>query len=305
MVAQLVEHELPKLRVEGSNPFRRFRVDVPLHIAATVCASVAFLCWALSVVTREYSCVDRIWSILPPVYVGIFAQHRHFDDARLNLMFALTAAWGARLTFNFARKGGYAKGGEDYRWAVLRERIKGVKWQAFNFFFIAGYQNFLIALLALPAWAVSEVPATPLAAGDYALAAAFLACLALETVADQQQWNFHQEKKRRLAAGDTNGSRFLTTGLFAYSRHPNFFFEQAQWWLLAGFVPLAGGDTVGLWLGGPFLLTLLFLGSTRFTESISASKYPEYANYQRRVSALIPWIPHGPPRITRRAPGAS
>ncbi len=42
---------------------------------------------------------------------------------------------------------------------------------------------------------------------------------------------------------------------------------------------------------GPVLLTILFVGSTRFTEQISLSKYPEYAQYQRRTSAVIPWFP--------------
>ena len=41
-------------------------------------------------------------------------------------MLALVTLWGARLTFNFARKGGYAPGGEDYRWAVLRARMNGL-----------------------------------------------------------------------------------------------------------------------------------------------------------------------------------
>jgi steroid 5-alpha reductase family enzyme len=42
---------------------------------------------------------------------------------------------------------------------------------------------------------------------------------------------------------------------------------------------------------GAVLLTLLFVGSTRFTESITKSKYPEYADYQARVSAVVPWFP--------------
>jgi len=42
---------------------------------------------------------------------------------------------------------------------------------------------------------------------------------------------------------------------------------------------------------GAALLTLLFIGSTRFTESISVSRYPEYAAYQRRTSAVVPWWP--------------
>ena len=55
-------------------------------------------------------------------------------------MAVLVTAWGARLTFNFARKGGYT-GMEDYRWAVLRGRMKPWQFQLFNLFFIVLYQN--------------------------------------------------------------------------------------------------------------------------------------------------------------------
>jgi hypothetical protein len=70
---------------------------------------------------------------------------------------------------------------------------------------------------------------------------------------------------------------FLETGLWAYSRHPNFFCEQAIWWVVYAFAVAAD---VGCWnvtLAGPVLLTLLFRGSANFTESITAGKYPAYA----------------------------
>ena len=79
-----------------------------LHAAALACAALAAACWLLSVVTRNYSWVDRLWSIAPPLYVGWFAAQAGFADARLDLMTALSALWGARLTYNFARKGGYS-----------------------------------------------------------------------------------------------------------------------------------------------------------------------------------------------------
>lgn len=65
---------------------------------------------------------------------------------------------GARLTFNFWRKGGYARGGEDYRWAILRQRMPAWAWQAFNIGFVAGYQNLLILGFTLPAWLVAREP---------------------------------------------------------------------------------------------------------------------------------------------------
>ena len=82
----------------------------------------------------------------------------------------------------------------------------------------------------------------------------------------------------------------MTSGLFKYSRHPNFFFEQAQWWVLFLLGASASGSLAQWTVVGPVLLTLLFVGSTSFTEKISLSKYPEYAQYQRETSAIVPWV---------------
>ena len=87
--------------------------------------------------------MDRMWSITPVIYVGEFARAAHFHNTRLNVMALIVLAWGARLTFNFARKGGYS-GAEDYRWPVLRAAMKNWQFQLFNIFFIVLYQNFLL-----------------------------------------------------------------------------------------------------------------------------------------------------------------
>ncbi len=257
----------------------------PLAVAVVACAALAALCWSLSLWTREYSWVDRVWSLAPVGYVAWFAAQTGFTDPRLVLMTLLAAAWGARLTFNFARKGGYARGGEDYRWAVLRGMMRPALFQAFNLVFIAAYQNALLLLISLPAWAALREPPAPLGALDLAATIAFVLLLVGETVADQQQWDFQQAKRRGAASG------FVTTGLFRFSRHPNFFCEQGQWWCFYVFSIAAGAGAINVSLVGPVLLTLLFLGSTRFTESITLARYPAYRAYQRRTSRLLPWLP--------------
>lgn len=253
-----------------------------------ILAGVVLGTWLLSLVTREYSWVDRIWSIVPIAYVAVFAGAAGFADGRLDVMLALVALWGIRLTFNYARKGGYAPGGEDYRWGVVRARLKPWQFQVFNFFFISLYQNVLLLLITLPACTALQYR-SPFGVWDAVLAVIFLAFLAGETVADQQQWNFQQHKRAELNSGREPSSRFVRTGLFRYSRHPNFFFEQAQWWVVFVFGALAAGSPWQWTVIGALLLTLLFLGSTRLTESITLGRYPEYADYQRRTSTLIPW----------------
>lgn len=269
----------------------------PLSLVLIVFGATCAFCWITSLITKETSWVDRLWSIVPAIYVWIFAVAgitAGEDAVRLVLMAVLVTAWAARLTFNFARKGGYT-GMEDYRWAILRARMKPWQFQIFNLLFIVLYQNALLVLITLPSFIAWQNP-TPVNGWDVAFALLFAAFLVGEFTADQQQWNFHRAKKR---AGGHLEPGFLTTGLFRYSRHPNFFFEQAQWWAfyaLGATAAVASG--LGLWGGalnwtilGAALLSLLFIGSTIFTESITSSKYPAYAEYQRTTSMLLPLPP--------------
>jgi steroid 5-alpha reductase family enzyme len=263
-----------------------------LQVCLCVFAGVCLVCGLLWALTGEDSWVDRFWGLVPIGYTGIFAGFAGFTDTRLDVMFALVALWGARLTFNNARRGGYARGSEDHRVAALRERMTPSQFRLYVLFFITIYQNALILLIALPAWSAFQ-HRSPFGPDDVVITVLFLACLVGETVADQQQWDFHQWKHREREAGRTPQPGFLQTGLFRYSRHPNFFFEQAQWWLVFAFGAIAAG-AVTWTIAGAVLLTLQFVGATTFTENISRTRYPEYAAYQRRTSPVVPWFPRRP-----------
>jgi steroid 5-alpha reductase family enzyme len=261
--------------------------DPALVHALMVTGGLALFCWVASLLTRNYSWVDRIWSVALPGYVLWFASRAQFADARLDLMVALAVLWGARLSYNFWRKGGYTWKGEDYRWPALEAKIGVAKFQLLNATFIAPVQNAVLLALSLPAWVALRHAGAPLGILDGAAAAAFLAFFAGEVVADQQQWRFQKEKRARKARGEA-GPEFVTTGLFSWSRHPNFFCEQAMWWAFYLFSIAAGAPLFNLALAGPIALVLIFQGSTAFTEKLTVEKYPAYAEYQRRVSRLWP-----------------
>ena len=260
-------------------------LEINLWILGITC----FFTWFLSIPTKDTSWVDRIWSVVPVAYAWVFASGDGFANPRLNVMALLITAWGARLTFNFARKGGYRPGGEDYRWEVLRKQMKPWQYQVFNIAFIVIFQNILIFAITLP---MNDLigSSTQFTTQDALLTALFLGLLVFETIADQQQWNFHKFKAAEKAAGRTVTPGFLDKGLFSISRHPNFFAEQSQWWVILFFAVAQVGWGQSTWWGA-LVLTGLFIGSTRFTEQISLSKYPDYADYQKRVSMLIPWWP--------------
>jgi len=261
-------------------------LEINFWLFVAICAAT----WLTSIITKEYSWVDRIWSIIPVAYMWVFSYGANFEDPRLNVMAVLVTLWGARLTYNFARKGGYAPGGEDYRWAILRKKMSPLVYQIFNIFFIVIFQNALLLAITMPANLALEnrntchISRNAFGDIDLLFSLLFLGLLIFEFIADQQQWNFHQLKK----AGQATG--FLDKGLWANSRHPNFFAEQGQWWVLGFWGFAIGNNAQWVYLAGALVLTALFLGSARFTEQISLSKYPDYKDYQSRVSMLIPWF---------------
>jgi len=261
----------------------------PLLLVLCISAVAAAFAWIASLISHEHSWVDRLWSVLPVVYVWLFALAAGLGDTRLTVMAILVTAWGLRLTYNFARKGGY-RGVEDYRWAILRERMSEPAFAVFNLLFIVVAQNAVLVLIALPAWTAYRHP-SPFGAYDIVLTVLFVGMLVGETVADQQQWAFQLRKRAELEAGRRPRRQFLDTGLFRCSRHPNYFFELAQWWIVFLFGAVAADLRVEWTLIGPVLLTVLFVGSTRFTEAISAERYRDYADYQERTSMIVPWWP--------------
>ena len=132
---------------------------------------------------------------------------------------------------------------------------------------------------------------------DAAATVLFAAFFVIEAVADAQMLAYQTEKYRRINEGESLGeySRgFIETGLWAYSRHPNYFGELGMWWAFY----LYGVGASGAWLNwtfvGPFFLNLLFLpagASLDLTEALSSRKYASYPEYQQRVSRIVPWPP--------------
>lgn len=262
----------------------------PMGTALDLCIVLAALIWILSVVTREYSWIDRSWSICPLLYCLIVAASVNFQSPRVALMTALVGLWSVRLTFNFARKGGYWRGGEDYRWAVVKERMGPIGFQALNITFVAPGQMLIIWLFTSPIHLAWLEQGEPLGVLDLVAAALFFVFFVGETVADEQMWRFQEDKKKRLAAGEQPLEPFLRHGLYHYCRHPNYLCEMALWCSFYLFGVAASGIWFH-WTGlGCIALIALFAGSIPLTETISSSKYPDYETYKQSTPMLIPFV---------------
>ncbi|OZJ05780.1 hypothetical protein BZG36_01290 [Bifiguratus adelaidae] len=287
-----------------------YRSSDPFIIGLACVAFLSFTTWFMSILTGNYSQVDRIWSLLPPFYSWHFTLHDCMNsrdgqpNVRLVLVSTLMTLWGARLTFNFWRKGGYKWKEEDYRWPYLRQAIGPVAFQLLNATFIAPYQNILLYLISLPVYIayLNSRISFELNAVDLVATVLFLALLAGEFIADHQQWVFQSEKARLIKEkaplkGDYKRGFLASSGLWKYSRHPNFFCEISTWWVVYLFsVAATAGDKWGLtgaWLNwtilGAVMLTMLFQGSTELTEYMTGSKYPAYKQYQEHVPRITPW----------------
>lgn len=116
--------------------------------------------------------------------------------------------------------------------------------------------------------------------------------------ADQQQWNYQQAKKKYQETAkvpsdskydqDDLDRGFIVSGLWAWSRHPNFTAEQGVWVTLYQW-SCWSTDTLFNWTGvGALAYLILFQASTWFTELVSARKYPEYKDYQKLVGKFLP-----------------
>ena len=261
-----------------------------------LCIALALLCFFISTVTNNYSQVDKLWSIMPIAYIWIIFAYA--PDPRIFVMAILITLWGLRLSYNFYRRGGYSwkfwEGEEDYRWSVLMAKLEFQapwKWVLFNLFFISLYQMSLVWLITTPA--IRSTGGGLLSWWDSLLVLFAIAFLVYETIADQQQWNYQKEKWRRInnsiPLGEEYEKGFAHKGLWALSRHPNYFGEQAFWSVIYLFSVSASGVWVNWSVAGIILLVFLFKGSSDFSESISASKYPDYSNYQDKTPRFIPF----------------
>jgi steroid 5-alpha reductase family enzyme len=228
------------------------------------------------------SVYDPYWSVAPPLialWLVLEPGGARFD-LRQVLVLALTFAYGARLTFNWARGWAGLKH-EDWRYADFRQKTGKAYWLV-SFWALHFFPTVMVFLGILPLLGALQTGAAPFNALDVVAAVVTAGAIVIETVADEQLRNFRRAKRE---AGD-----ICNVGLWSWSRHPNYFGELSFWVGLFLF-GLAGGAP--LWTGvGAVAMVALFVGaSIPMAEKRSLARRPHYAEHQKRVSMLIPLPP--------------
>lgn len=237
------------------------------------------LTWLVALKQRDASVVDAMWAIgfVLVTWASYAVTQGHGFEPRRLAVFALVTLWGARLGFHLLER--HAREGEDRRYAAMRHRW-GAAFAWKSLVLVFGLQGLLMVIIASPVLAVMAVPAAnPPHLLDLVGGVVSTLGLLCEALADRQLASFKAKPE--------NAGRVMDTGLWRYSRHPNYFGESLFWSGL-GLFGVAVGAT---WtLASPALLTLLLLrvsGVTLMEKSIGERR-PEYAAYVARTNAFFP-----------------
>lgn len=253
-------------------------VTIFLMAGALILAMMTLL-WLSSLAIEDASIVDIFWGI-GFVVVAWFA----FSTAqgylpRKILTCALTTVWGLRLALHIGiRNRGKP---EDFRYAKWREE-NGPRWWWFSFLQVYLLQGFLMWIVSAPLIA-AQTSGFPAILTPFDLIGASLWTLGLlfETIGDLQLTRFK--------ADPSNEGRLLSTGLWKYTRHPNYFGEAVLWW---GYYVVA--LAAGAWwtIFSPILMTWLLLrvSGVPMLERTMRLK-PGYEEYMRKTSTFLPRFP--------------
>jgi len=226
---------------------------------------------------RRLDVVDTAWGggfVLVAVISLISRQ-----NTRTELIGSLVLLWGLRLAVHIWQRNG--RKGPDPRYVELSAKWNQQHFWRRAYLSIFLTQGLLILIVSLPI-SVAGSETTPLKVGLAVLGTTlWLFGFALEAVADRQLNKF---------VSSDNKGKVLRTGLWRYSRHPNYFGELLQWWSIA---LIALGPAIG-WLGllGPLTLSwlIIFISGIPSIEK-RRLKNPEYQAYKRQTSPLVPLPP--------------
>ena len=266
-------------------------------IADLVATLVIF---AASRIYGNSSTYDAYWSVIPPLLAFYWwvAADAGVNDARWWLMMAVLVAWAIRLTANWVRTfpGMHH---EDWRYPMVRERA-GKFGLVADLMGIHVFPTLVVFAGLIPVYVVATRAGQPLGWLDIVAFTVGIAALALETVADLQM--------HRFLATRTPG-QVMQTGVWSWSRHPNYVGECGIWLSMALFGLAAWPGAWWVFVGAAAMLAMFLGVSIPMMERRSLERRPAYGDVVQRVSRFLPWPPGKgasrptPPRDT--APRAS
>jgi len=234
--------------------------------------------WVLSLVLKNSSIVDIFWGT-GFALINLLAYFYSQQSIQQSLFTIIVTLWGLRLSIHiFLRNHGKP---EDFRYAQWRKE-QGARWWWISFFKVFLLQGVLMLIIASPLLAVQTVANVSSftvvnVIGFVVWALGFF----FEAVGDYQLARFKSDPQHH--------GKLFTSGLWRYSRHPNYFGDTMQWW---GFYILAAASGYWWTIFSPAIITLLLLRVSGVTllEKTMKTRHG-YEEYIQTTNAFIPWIP--------------
>ncbi len=251
-------------------------------IAALTIWVLMTLVWLVSLRLKNTSIVDIIWGfgfVLVNWVVFFISQENY--PVRSWILNILVTLWGLRLTLHILIRN-FGKP-EDFRYAAWR-REHGKKWWWYSYFQTFLLQGTLMFLISVPLIHTQSI-ATPPQIGVLEIVGILLWAIGFffEAVGDFQLEQFKKNPQ--------NKGKLLNTGVWRFTRHPNYFGDSAQWW---GFYLIAAGSSFGfLTIFSPIIMTyfLIKVSGVAMLEKSMADRKPGYREYMQTTNAFIPWFP--------------
>ena len=265
--------------VRYSHPFI---VVIVADITATVVICI------FSRLHNNTSVYDPYWSIVPILialylaWAQVSAETGLWSIARMIVVCILVLLWGGRLTYNWvSRWPGMHY--EDWRYADLRPKVGRLFWPL-SFIGFQFFPTIIVLIACLPLFPAFG-GTTPFNILDVLACTVTLGAIGIEAIADKQLSRFIQSKP--------SAEKILNSGLWRYSRHPNYFGEVSFWWGIYLFGIAATPFYEHVWsIVAPLTITALFVWvSIPLIERHMLVRRAQYAEQIGRVSPLVPWPP--------------
>lgn len=220
---------------------------------------------------KNSSIYDPYWSVIPPIILFYFIYIVNEVNFQAYLLLFSVFFWGLRLTFNWMRSWP-GMHHEDWRYIDMR-KSSGKYFQFSNFFGIHLFPTLIVFACCIPMYDALNKQIDVFTYFGFSLC--FIGVL-YEIISDQQLYNFKK-----------NNTGIINSGLWKYSRHPNYYGEILFWWGIY-FYGVSSG-TVFNWIFAPIAMTIMFLYvSIPWIENKIIKTRPKYLEYKNKVSVLSP-----------------
>ena len=270
--------------------------SLPAALAWALAATclLALATWLLSVVKRDVSIVDGVWSLLILVSALVGSWLLDGPAGVSHAAFLLLAAWALRLSLHIIWRGWGEP--EDHRYQVIRARNQP-NFALKSLYLVFALQAVLAWIVSLPLIAISQAGMEQVVFPWLMNAGLVLAALGLvyEAVADWQLAAFKRDPASR--------GQVMNRGLWRYSRHPNYFGEFCVWWGLFAAAIGVAGVTAAWAVLSPLLMSMLLMkvSGVPMLENGMAERRPGYRDYVLGTNEFFP----GPSRTAAASGGRS